>query len=68
VTTPAGDQRTVQVVCTRPGCGHGWLRHLGGGLCAANEWCDCSGFLWVDPAGPATGYMSPPRHVEGGGQ
>lgn len=54
------------ILCARPGCadedgGHPYYAHLTGGRCFV-EGCDCPGFLWVAPDGPAVGsYREPPR-------
>lgn len=49
------------VLCRRPACGEPFGLHQDhGGPCGAS-WCDCAGFLWVDPAGAAVGsYQDPP--------
>jgi len=53
------------VLCARPGCtdedgGHPYPAHVAGGRCLVAG-CDCAGFLWVDPAGPASSYRRPPE-------
>jgi hypothetical protein len=58
---------TSEVLCARPGCGHGYTRHdtdecarpCHGG-CEHGPRCRCSGFLWVPPTGPIPWHEGTP--------